>query len=73
MLDHVVISVSNLDRLIAFYTVALALLGISERFHYDGKDGPMGHPDLKGSGSNGRRRGFGRAPVRHQNISLYSL
>ena len=54
MLDHVFISVSDLDRSIAFYTAALAPLGISDRVDYDGADGPPGHPDLKGFGRNGR-------------------
>ena len=54
MLDHVFISVSDLDRSIAFYTAALAPLGISDRVDYDGADGPPGHPDLKGFGCKGR-------------------
>jgi catechol 2,3-dioxygenase-like lactoylglutathione lyase family enzyme len=54
MLDHVFISVSDLGRSIAFYTAALAPLGITDRIDYDGKDGPPGHPDLKGFGCNGR-------------------
>lgn len=54
MLDHVFISVSDLDRAIAFYTAALAPLGITDRIDYDGRDGPPGHPDLKGFGCNGR-------------------
>jgi catechol 2,3-dioxygenase-like lactoylglutathione lyase family enzyme len=54
MLDHVFLSVSDLDRSIAFYTAALAPLGITTRLDYDGKNGPPGHPDLKGFGANGR-------------------
>jgi catechol 2,3-dioxygenase-like lactoylglutathione lyase family enzyme len=54
MLDHVFISVAHLDRSIAFYTAALAPLGITKRVDYDGKNGPPGHPDLKGFGANGR-------------------
>lgn len=54
MLDHIILSVSDIDRSIAFYTAALAPLGITNRFDYDGKDGPPGHPDLKGFGANGR-------------------
>lgn len=54
MLDHVFISVSDLDRSTAFYTAALTPLGIIDRVDYDGKDGPPGHPDLKGFGSEGR-------------------
>lgn len=54
MLDHVFLSVSDVERSIAFYTAVLPLLGISKRVDYDGKDGPPGHPDLKGFGANGR-------------------
>jgi len=54
MLDHVFISVSDLTRSIAFYTAALAPLGILDRVDYDGADGPVGHPDLKGFGNGGK-------------------
>ncbi|MGV2129590.1 VOC family protein [Agrobacterium vitis] len=54
MLDHVFLSVSDIDRSIAFYEAALAPLGIAHAIDYDGKDGPPGHPDLKGFGANGR-------------------
>jgi catechol 2,3-dioxygenase-like lactoylglutathione lyase family enzyme len=54
MLDHVFISVSDIDRSIGFYEKALAPLGIVHAQDYDGKDGPLGHPDLKGFGANGR-------------------
>ena len=54
MLDHVFISVSDIARSIAFYETALAPLGIAHVLDYDGKQGPAGHPDLKGFGANGR-------------------
>jgi catechol 2,3-dioxygenase-like lactoylglutathione lyase family enzyme len=54
MLDHVFLSVSDFDRSIDFYTATLAPLGITQRIDYDGKDGPPGHPDLKGFGAGGR-------------------
>lgn len=54
MIDHVFISVSDIDRSIAFYTAALTPLGITARIDYDGSDGPTGHPDLKGFGAKGR-------------------
>ena len=54
MLDHVFLSVSDIERSIAFYAQALAPLGIADRVDYDGKDGPPGHPDLKGFGCKGR-------------------
>jgi len=69
MLDHVFLSVSNIDRSIEFYTKALAPLGITTRLDYDGADGA---PDLKGLGANGRvffwlkrgSSGTSRRPVR---------
>lgn len=54
MLDHVFVSVSDLDRSIAFYEKALAPLGIRHAIDYDGANGPEGHPDLKGFGRDGR-------------------
>ncbi|WP_413736505.1 VOC family protein [Sodalis sp. RH21] len=54
MLDHIFLSVSDINRSIAFYQAALAPLGIADRLDYDGKDGPPGHPDLKGFGAGGR-------------------
>ena len=54
MLDHIFLSVSDIERSIAFYTATLTPLGITKRVDYDGKDGPPGHPDLKGFGANGR-------------------
>jgi len=54
MFDHVFLTVSDIKRSIAFYQAALAPLGISDRFDYDGRNGPPGHPDLKGFGANGR-------------------
>lgn len=54
MLDHIFLSVSNIERSIRFYDAALTPLGITARHEYDGKDGPPGHPDLKGFGAHGR-------------------
>ena len=54
MLDHIFISVSDTARSVAFYTAALAPLGITARVVYDGNDGPPGHPDLNGFGAKGR-------------------
>jgi catechol 2,3-dioxygenase-like lactoylglutathione lyase family enzyme len=53
MLDHVFLAVSDVPRSIAFYTAALAPLGIVNRLDYDGRDGPPGHPDLYGFGAHG--------------------
>lgn len=54
MLDHVFISVSDIGRSIAFYEKVLEPLGIVHAIDYEGKNGPPGHPDLKGFGANGR-------------------
>jgi len=54
MLDHIFISVGDIDRSVAFYEQALAPLGITHALDYDGRQGPAGHPDLKGFGANGR-------------------
>ncbi|WP_121120082.1 VOC family protein [Croceibacterium ferulae] len=54
MLDHIFLTVSDTDRSIAFYEQVLPVLGIARRLDYDGKDGPPGHPDLKGFGAEGR-------------------
>ena len=40
MLDHVFLSVSDIERSIVFYAQALAPLGITDRVDYDGRDGP---------------------------------
>ncbi len=54
MLDHVFLTVNDMQRSVAFYKKALAPLGIDEHFDYDGKNGPPGHPDLKGFGKERR-------------------
>ena len=54
MLDHVFITVKDFDRSIAYYETALKPLGIVHALDYDGKNGPEGHPDLKGFGRDGR-------------------
>lgn len=54
MLDHIFLTVSDIDRSIAFYEQVLPVLGISARLDYAGSSGPPGHPDLKGFGANGR-------------------
>jgi len=51
MIDHVIVTVSNFARSIAFYGRALEPLGITEFLEFRGQDG---HPDLVGFGNNGR-------------------
>ncbi len=70
MLDHIFLSVSDIPRSVRFYQVTLAPLGITARHDYDGKNGPPGHPDLKGFGANGRmffwlRQGVAQGPAVH--------
>jgi catechol 2,3-dioxygenase-like lactoylglutathione lyase family enzyme len=70
LLDHVFITVKDLTRSIAFYETALKPLGIEHAIDYDGKDGPKGHPDLKGFGRDGRvffwlRQGYADARAAH--------
>lgn len=77
MLDHVFLAVTDIDRSIAFYTAALAPLGIINRHDYDGKDGPPGHPDLKGFGANGRmffwlRQGVAEGRTTHVGFVAHS-
>jgi catechol 2,3-dioxygenase-like lactoylglutathione lyase family enzyme len=54
MLDHIFLAVSDVGRSIAFYERVLPILGITARLDHDGRQGPAGHPDLKGFGANGR-------------------
>ena len=54
MLDHIILTVGNFAEAVAFYEAVLPHLNIRERQDYDGKNGPLGHPDLKGFGANGR-------------------
>ena len=71
MLDHIFLSVSDVQRSIDFYTATLATLGIRHQHDYDGKDGPPGHPDLKGFGANGRIFFWLRAgPVQGQAVHV---
>src|SRR6266481_941543 len=54
MLDHVILTVSNVERSLAFYEAALKPLGITFFLPYKGAGG---HPDLWGFGD-GRRAFF---------------
>jgi catechol 2,3-dioxygenase-like lactoylglutathione lyase family enzyme len=51
MIDHVILTVSDFKRSVAFYAKALKPLGITTFMDYQGKDG---HPDLKGFGDGKR-------------------
>lgn len=45
MIDHVILTVSNMERSVAFYEKALIPLGVTELIDYPGSDG---HPHLVG-------------------------
>ena len=54
MIDHIILTVSDFARSVAFYAKALKPLGITNFTDYEGQDG---HPDLKGFGD-GKRAFF---------------
>src|SRR5260370_461246 len=54
MLDHIILTVSDVERSLAFYEVALKPLNIIFFMPYKGEDG---HPDLRGFGD-GKRAFF---------------
>jgi catechol 2,3-dioxygenase-like lactoylglutathione lyase family enzyme len=47
MIDHIILTVSDFERSVAFYAKALKPLGITNFIDYEGQDG---HPDLRGFG-----------------------
>jgi hypothetical protein len=47
MIDHIILTVSDFKRSVAFYVKALKPLGITNFTDYEGH---AGHPDLKGFG-----------------------
>ena len=54
MIDHIILTVSDFKRSVAFYVKALKPLGITNFTDYEGH---AGHPDLKGFGD-GKRAFF---------------
>ena len=54
MIDHIILTVSDFERSVAFYAKALKPLGMTNFIDYEGQDG---HPDLKGFGD-GKRAFF---------------
>jgi catechol 2,3-dioxygenase-like lactoylglutathione lyase family enzyme len=50
MIDHVYISVTNIEKSLAFYLAALKPLGWREFGNYDAASGPDTVPDLHGIG-----------------------
>jgi catechol 2,3-dioxygenase-like lactoylglutathione lyase family enzyme len=54
MIDHIILTVSDFERSVAFYTKALKPLGITNFVDYEGH---VGHADLKGFGD-GKRAFF---------------
>src|SRR6202158_5773037 len=57
VIDHVYISVTNIERSLAFYVEALKPLGWSPVGNYDSASGPQGVPDLYGVGDDVFRSG----------------
>src|SRR6202165_51935 len=51
VIDHIILTVSDFERSVAFYAKALKPLGITNFIDYEGQDG---HPDLKGFGDGKR-------------------
>lgn len=47
MIDHIILTVKDLDRSVEFYNNAMKPMGISMIMDFEGQDG---HPDLKGFG-----------------------
>jgi catechol 2,3-dioxygenase-like lactoylglutathione lyase family enzyme len=50
VIDHVYISITNIEKSLAFYVEALKPLGWAEFGNYDAASGPDGVPDLYGLG-----------------------
>jgi catechol 2,3-dioxygenase-like lactoylglutathione lyase family enzyme len=59
MIDHVYISVSNIQKSLAFYLAALEPLGWREFGNYDASSGPSTVPDLYGIGDRAYVSGTG--------------
>ena len=72
MLDHIFLTVGDIELSIAFYSATLQPLGITQRLDYDGKDGPPGHPDLKGFGARGRMFFWLRARDQEKGSGVFS-
>jgi catechol 2,3-dioxygenase-like lactoylglutathione lyase family enzyme len=56
MIDHVIVTVRDVERSGKFYEQVLAPLGLTEVLDYDGALAPIDHPDLKGFGTGERGR-----------------
>ena len=59
MIDHVYISVTDVEKSLAFYAEALKPIGWSLSGNYDAASGPEGVPDLYGLGDNAYVSGTG--------------
>ena len=59
MIDHVYISVTHVEKSLAFYAEALKPIGWSLFGNYDAASGPEGVPDLHGLGDNAYVSGTG--------------
>lgn len=54
MIDHIFLTVRDMDRSIAFYDAVLPMLGITSRLDYQGASEVEGPIELKGFGAKGR-------------------
>ena len=64
MIDHIILTVSDFERSVAFYAKGLKPLGITNFTDYEGHDG---HPNSKGFGDGKRaffwlKKGKARSP-----------
>jgi catechol 2,3-dioxygenase-like lactoylglutathione lyase family enzyme len=59
MIDHVYVSVTHIERSLAFYAEALKPLGWSLLGNYEATSGPEGVPDLFGLGDDAYGSGMG--------------
>ena len=72
MLDHVIVTVSDFTRSIAFYAQALKPLGITDFLDYKGQDGhpdPLKASEMTDASSSGSKRG---GPIRMPFTSVLS-
>ena len=70
MLDHVIVTVSDFTRSIAFYAQALKTLGIKDFLDYKGQDGQtLKASEMTDASSSGSKRG---GPIRMPFTSVLS-
>ena len=76
MIDHVYISVTNIEKSLVFYSEALKPVGWKPLGNYDSASGPEGVPDLHGIGDDmfGSAKGVGSSIwLRHRKLGETGL